>query len=157
MKRLNANTFLLTMTTGATCTHLASLRAPLPLLDLFLKNKVWYKCKYYFLCLIIRTKTWIGRFQTIDSINDLVPYVSFKKRELKHCDPLKDKYGNFPTLKSAQLACISDTNCNAVYDEHCDNEGEFFLCPTTTSLQSSQHSCVYEKGKYIISQLTNVS
>ena len=90
-------------------------------------------------------------------IYDLVTGVLFKKRELNHCDPLKDKYGNFPTLKSAQSACISDTNCNAVYDEHCDNKGEFYLCPTTTSLQSSQHSCVYEKGKYIISQLTNVS
>ena len=90
-------------------------------------------------------------------INDLVAYASFKKRQLKHCDPLKDKYGKFPTLKSAQSACISDTNCNAVYDEHCDSEGEFYLCPTTASLQSSQHSCVYEKRKYIISQLTNVS
>ena len=82
--------------------------------------------------------------------------MSFRKRDLKHCDPLKDKYGNFPTLKSAQSACLSDINCNAVYDEHCDNEGEFYLCPTTTSLQSSQHSCVYEKGKNIISQLTNL-
>ena len=89
-------------------------------------------------------------------IYDLVTGVLFKKRELNHCDPLKDKYGNFPTLKSAQLACISDTNCNAVYDEHCDNEGEFFLCPTTTSLQSSQHSCVYEKGKYITAKINDI-
>ena len=75
--------------------------------------------------------------------------MSFDTRTLTNCDPLKDKYGNFPTLKSAQSACLSDINCNAVYDEHCNNEGEFYLCPTTTSLQSSQHSCVYEKGKNI--------
>ena len=151
MKRLNASSFLLTMTTGATCTHHVLPRAPLPLLDLFLKNKVWYKYDilrqliFVLICMQIAPKIYC-----------LVTDVSFRKRELKHCDPLKDKYGNFPTLKSAQSACLSDINCNAVYDEHCDNEGEFYLCPTTTSLQSSQHSCVYDKGKNIISQLTNL-
>ena len=150
MKRLNASSFLLTMTTGATCTHHVLPRAPHPLLDLFLKNKVWYK--YDILRQLIRRWFYVNRYKNIYLVSDM----SFRKRDLKHCDPLKDKYGNFPTLKSAQSACLSDINCNAVYDEHCDNEGEFYLCPTTTSLQSSQHSCVYDKGKNIISQLTNL-
>ena len=88
---------------------------------------------------------------------NFVTDVSFEKQTLTNCDPLRDKYGYYSSLKSAQSACSLDIDCKAVYDEHCDNEGEFYLCPTTTSLQSSQHSCVYEKGKYIISQLTNVS
>ena len=79
----------------------------------------------------------------------------FKKQERKHCDPLKDNYGNYPTLKLAQSACISDFGCNAVYDENCDNHGEFHLCPTTSKMKSAQRSCVYEKSKYIVSQLTN--
>ena len=75
--------------------------------------------------------------------------MSFDTHTLTNCDPLKDKYGNYFSLKSAKSACSVDINCKAVYDEHCDNEGTFYLCPATATLESSQHSCVYEKSKYI--------
>ena len=78
---------------------------------------------------------------------DLVTDVSFEKQELKHCDPLRDKYGNYHTLKSAIADCSSDDNCKAVYDEYCDSGDKFFLCPATSTLETSQHSCVYEKSK----------
>ena len=78
---------------------------------------------------------------------DLVTDVSFEKQELKHCDPLSDKYGKCATLESAQSACSSDINCKAVYNEHCDSGDGFYLCPSTATFQDSQHSCVYEKSK----------
>ena len=87
---------------------------------------------------------------------DLVTDVSFEKQELKHCDPLGDKYGNYPTLKLAQAACSVDINCKAVFDDHCHRGNEFYLCPTTSTLESSQHSCVYEKSKQQIALLTYI-
>ena len=78
---------------------------------------------------------------------DLVTDVSFEKQESKHCDTLKDIYGNYPTLELAQSACSSDINCKAVYNEHCDSGDGFYLCPATATFQDSQHSCVYEKSK----------
>ena len=83
--------------------------------------------------------------------------MSFEKQTLTHCDPLKDKYGNYFSLKSAQSACTLDTDCKAVYDEHCNSEGTIYLCPATATLTPSQHSCVYEKRKYIIAQINYVS
>ena len=78
---------------------------------------------------------------------DLVTDVSFEKMELMYCDPLKDKYGDYATLESAQSACSSDINCKAVFNDHCKDGDEFFLCPAHATLQDSQHSCVYVKSK----------
>ena len=87
----------------------------------------------------------------------LLTDMSFQRQALTPCYPLKDKYGNYSTLESAQTACSSDIHCKAVYDEHCDNKDTFHLCPVTATLQSSQNSCVYEKSKYMIVYTNDIS
>ena len=72
----------------------------------------------------------------------------YPKKELAHCNP--DQYGSYSTLASARTACASDSNCEAVYDENCDNSG-FTLCPVNYVEQTSPISCLYMKnGKYKI-------
>ena len=65
----------------------------------------------------------------------------------KHC--FLHQYGNYATLENSKQACIQDDNCLGVYDNDCDNEPPFTLCPTSkTDYDDSNHSplsCVYNK------------
>ena len=61
-----------------------------------------------------------------------------------------DDYGTYNTLTSARTACASDSNCEAVYDEFCDNSN-FHLCPLNYDEMTSATSCLFLKnGRYRI-------
>jgi len=68
---------------------------------------------------------------------------SYKKLEKKHC--YYDKYGSYETLDEAIVACNSDKNCSKVYDDGCDNEGPFALCPRKSAELNASLSCLYVK------------
>ena len=54
----------------------------------------------------------------------------------------------YATLKDSKMACIQDDNCIGVYDNDCDNEPPFALCPTSYDYEDSKDkplSCVYDK------------
>ena len=55
-------------------------------------------------------------------------------------------YGDYSSLTSAKLACTSDSNCQAIYDQRCNDAGAFTLCPNSTIFEySSYGSCIYSK------------
>ena len=61
------------------------------------------------------------------------------------CDP---SYGEYSSLITAEFACTTHSNCQAVRDGSCDGSGTFQLCPKTTLFTaSSSGSCIYDKGK----------
>ena len=69
---------------------------------------------------------------------------SFTK-EQKSC--YDNKYGSFATMQDAKLVCLEDSKCIGVYDQHCDGENSFSLCPREHDLESSTSSCTYIKGR----------
>merc|ERR1712224_664729 len=64
------------------------------------------------------------------------------RKNLAQCR--SDQYGSYRTFASARTACASDSNCEAVYDENCDNSG-FSLCPVNYVEDISFSSCLYLK------------
>ena len=72
----------------------------------------------------------------------------YPKKENVYC---QGDYGTYSTLASARTACASDSNCEAVYDEFCDNSN-FHLCPVNyNEVTSSASSCLFLKnGRYRI-------
>ena len=75
--------------------------------------------------------------------------VSYITVELKHCANVD--YGKYGTLLGAKLACSSDENCTGVYDNGCNNAGDFSLCPNPFSAETSKSSCLYlKKGNHIL-------
>ena len=67
---------------------------------------------------------------------------TWEKKLLTHCD--NHDYGSYLTFDEATEACDADSNCAAVYDGQCDNDG-FKLCPAGFTEKSSKHSCLYTK------------
>jgi len=67
---------------------------------------------------------------------------AFPQTPLKHC--YDDRYGSYPTLKTAEEACRNDFYCQAVYDNDCDG-GTFYLCPIGIPFKDSDESCVFIK------------
>jgi len=68
---------------------------------------------------------------------------AFPQTPLKTC--YDDKYGShYPTLATAEEACKTDSNCQAVCDLGCDG-GTFSLCPIGIPFKDSLQSCVYVK------------
>ena len=60
----------------------------------------------------------------------------------------ENSYGNYSTKKDALKACESDSYCEMVYDDDCDDLGVFTLCnKLEKSVSSSVESCVYTKSK----------
>ena len=58
-----------------------------------------------------------------------------------------ERYGSYTTIQAAKDACISDSNCQGVYDQGCDaGANDIFLCPIGISYSSSSASCIYQKG-----------
>ena len=47
-------------------------------------------------------------------------------------------------------ACLTDENCQGIYDNGCDNEAHrIYLCPTSATYKdSAKASCIYQKNKY---------
>ena len=69
----------------------------------------------------------------------------YNKLEKNHC--LSDKYGIYNSTEDAMDACSVDSNCQAVYDQHCDESlNNVYLCPIGSSYATSAtSSCIYEK------------
>ena len=64
----------------------------------------------------------------------------------RHC--FSHKYGIYATLEDSKLACFKDANCLGVYDNDCDKQPPFGLCPTSYDYEDSKDlpvSCVYDK------------
>lgn len=66
---------------------------------------------------------------------------TYVQRSKTYC---RGKYAQYPTIEEAQVACSSDTNCVAVYDQRCDGK-DFTLCPKKDFFLKSSSSCIYEK------------
>ena len=71
-------------------------------------------------------------------------FSGYTKAEERYCT---SPYGSFSSLISAQVACLSDVNCEGVQDYLCDNSGTFSLCPKSARHYSQSNYCVYNKGK----------
>ena len=54
----------------------------------------------------------------------------------------------FDSRQEAEAACASDTSCVGIYDESCDDSGEWKTCDAGVGLQDSPSSCVYEYDDY---------
>ena len=67
----------------------------------------------------------------------------FAKTVSRHC--FDDKYGEYTTLEEAKFACASDEKCEKVYDQGCDDEGAYTLCPWNSTNFESSVSCIYTK------------
>ena len=59
-----------------------------------------------------------------------------------------ETYGRYDTLVKAKLACSSDANCFAVYNDVCDHNGVFSLCPVAIKTITSDSSCLYVKQEF---------
>ena len=85
---------------------------------------------------------------------------NWKKEYGMYCSPPGDVYG---TLQEAKIQCLTDDNCVKVLDLHCDNEGNFYLCPASSGelpdVFVPDLDCMYTKPgnksefKFIISPL----
>ncbi len=54
-------------------------------------------------------------------------------------------YSNF---NEAKKACVSDKNCDKIYDTDCDQSGKFNLCDKNAKVQHVATSCIYQKSHY---------
>ena len=56
-------------------------------------------------------------------------------------------YGSrFDDLDSAKYNCSVDSSCAGIYDDYCDEDGNFFyLCEKGTFVDTSYDICVYNK------------
>ena len=60
-------------------------------------------------------------------------------------------YGNFSTMKDGLEACEQDRYCKMVYNENCDDDGNFTLCSKLENFASaSNKSCIYTKSKMLM-------
>ena len=67
------------------------------------------------------------------------------------------KANKLTTLNEAIQTCSSNTGCVGVFDDRCDNEGDFQMCLDALVLNESsishEQNCVYKKtnhyGKYL--------
>ena len=67
------------------------------------------------------------------------------------------KANKLTTLNEAIQTCSSNTACVGVFDDRCDNEGDFQMCLDALVLNESsishEQNCVYKKtnhyGKYL--------
>ena len=53
-------------------------------------------------------------------------------------------YGEYNNFEEAQEACRKDSNCAAIYDDSCDDDG-VYLCPLGYIEKESSSSCLYIK------------
>ena len=83
----------------------------------------------------------------IESHNYLIFFVSeYTKVDKKHC--YSDRYGNYSTIQSAKIACLSDGNCQGVYDNGCNGKTSgIHLCPISATYSNSFGSCIYQKNE----------
>eukprot|EP01045_Picozoa_sp_COSAG04_P027025 COSAG04_NODE_3876_length_2456_cov_2.353415_1_plen_584_part_10 len=63
------------------------------------------------------------------------------RRSNEHC--FNARYGSYSTRVEAAVACAADSGCYGVYDQSCDGNGTFHLCPSSTLESSAMGSCVY--------------
>merc|ERR1712076_20731 len=68
------------------------------------------------------------------------------KQTKKHC--FNGKHAkSYKTLADAQKACLGlGKSCSGVYDETCNDKGEFYTC-TTAKWATSSSSCIYTPPK----------
>ena len=64
----------------------------------------------------------------------------WKKKVLTHCSD--NSYGRYVYFEEAKKACEKDSNCAAIYDELCDDNG-FHLCKLGYQERESSSSCIY--------------
>jgi hypothetical protein len=56
-------------------------------------------------------------------------------------------HGSYSSVSAARSACITDSNCVAVYDDSCDDSGPHYLCDAGHSYSvSTAGSCLYIKS-----------
>ena len=105
--------------------------------------------------ILLHSQTYI-MFKILHIINKLKTVIRFpykpyllsghiyNKLEKNHCNP--DKYGIYNSTEDAMDACSVDSNCQAVYDQHCDESlNNVYLCPIGSSYINAPSSCIYEK------------
>ena len=66
-----------------------------------------------------------------------------------------DKYGSYTTLELAKAECISDSKCEAVVNNDCDNadSASIALCSLKATFTRSKQSCVYVKKRTLLIEL----
>ena len=65
----------------------------------------------------------------------------WEKKVLTYCTV---GYGSYQTFEEAQEAGVKDSNCAAIYDGSCDNDG-FYLCRVGYTEKVAGSSCLYIK------------
>ena len=68
----------------------------------------------------------------------------YEKQPMTKCE-ITGRYGYPSNFLLAKQACDSDRRCRGVYDNLCDDEDAFRLCPWSGYMETSSSSCVYEK------------
>ena len=80
----------------------------------------------------------------------------YTKIELKYCVASdwivsNDGYVTYSTVAEAKVGCNLNSECQAVYDNGCDeSENNIYLCRVGTNYGNSGSSCIYEKGKNLV-------
>ena len=65
-----------------------------------------------------------------------------KKVANKHCSSNKASEVAYSTRSEAEAACQSNAGCTGIYDESCDNSGNWFQC-NAAAYATSGSSCIF--------------
>ena len=72
----------------------------------------------------------------------VTPVVSWTKTPAKWCD--RSHPEEYDTIKAAKEACVAlGDQCTGVYDQNCDDTGNYKLCKPVPLRDSGTGSCVY--------------
>ena len=72
-------------------------------------------------------------------------FVEYSKEIHTSCN---QRYGSYPNLIPAQLACTSDINCLSVRDNGCDGSGPYQLCSRSGNIYPYSNVCIHMKGTW---------
>lgn len=89
---------------------------------------------------LIIGSVWINRLYMFSYYLDIE---GFSQAKNKWCYP---SYGSHTKRINAILACREDEDCHGVWDNSCDDEGEFKLCNRNSIETADWNTCVYRKG-----------
>ena len=108
-----------------------------PVIRILVVSCYFYKNAYSWILILV--KLCRGKY---DFLLLYTALVGWEKKALTHC--AQDDYGSYTHVEAATYACTRDSDCAAIYDDYCDNQG-FSLCPLGYTEKSSSSSCLYIK------------
>lgn len=73
------------------------------------------------------------------------PAAGWKKVPSKQCAGFKSSETAYKSLSAAETACSAASTCYGVYDQLCNNKGDFYLCQQSSKWKASSASCIYAK------------